>query len=146
MAANRNPPPDEILRGPIKSKTVLPVLVLHILANGPEHGFGLMQRIDEICSGLLAANTNTMYPLLRRLEERGFIDGTWDHPTKRARRIYSITPAGRERLERIKANMLPYLDYLTASVDRLRLELYGTAGRAAPLAATRRARHLPTTA
>ena len=126
MASQLNPTPDELLRGPIKSKTVLPVLVLHLLAGGPEHGFGLMQRIDEVCSGLLAANTNTIYPLLRRLEERGFIDGVWDHPTKRARRIYSITPAGRERLARIKANMLPYLDYLTAAVDRLRLELYGT--------------------
>ena len=140
MTTNRNFPPDEILRGPIKSKTVLPVLVLHILESGPEHGFGMMQRIDAICSGLLAANTNTMYPLLRRLEERGFIDGEWDHPTKRARRIYSITPAGRERLERIKANMLPYLDYLTASVDRLRLELYGTrTNHARPLAEPRSA-------
>lgn len=118
-------PGDSILRGPIKSKTVFPVLVLHMLEAGPEHGFGLMQRIEAICSDLLAVNTNTIYPLLRRLEERGFISGEWDHPTKRTRRIYAITPAGRERLARIKANMLPYLDYLAASVDRLRHELYG---------------------
>jgi DNA-binding PadR family transcriptional regulator len=131
MPTNLTPTaPDEILHGPIKSKTVLPVLVLHILAGGSEHGFALMQRIEEICGGLLAANTNTMYPLLRRLEERGFIDGAWDHPTKRARRYYSITPAGRERLERIKVNMLPYLDSLTASLHRLRRELYATPSRA----------------
>jgi DNA-binding PadR family transcriptional regulator len=116
------------------------VVVLHILEGGPEHGFGLMQRIDEICGGLLATNTNTIYPLLRRLEERGFIDGEWDHPSKRGRRMYSITPAGRERLARIKASMLPYLDYLTAAVDRLRLELYsGAPGRALPLLTTRSA-------
>jgi DNA-binding PadR family transcriptional regulator len=116
---------EELLRGPIKSKTVFPVLILHLLEAGPDHGFGLMQRIADVCSGILAVNTNTIYPLLRRLEERGFIAGEWDHPTKRARRMYSITPAGRERLARIKAGMLPYLDLLAASVERLRCELYG---------------------
>ena len=118
------PPAEEVLRGPIKSKTIFPALVLHLLACGPEHGYGLLQRIEAICSDLIAVNTNTIYPLLRRLEERGFISGEWDHPTKRSRRLYRITASGRERLERIKANMLPYLDLLTASIDRLRGELY----------------------
>jgi DNA-binding PadR family transcriptional regulator len=84
-----------------------------------------MQRIEELCAGLLAVNTNTIYPLLRRLEERGFITGEWEHPTKRSRRFYRITPAGRQRLARIKADMLPYLDLLAAAVERLRRELYG---------------------
>lgn len=117
---------EELLRGPIKSKTVFPVLILNMLDRGPEHGFGLLQRIAAVCDGVLAVNTNTIYPLLRRLEERGFVSGAWDHPTKRARRNYSITPAGRERLARIKTDMLPYLDAIAASVDRLRSELYGS--------------------
>lgn len=115
---------DEVLRGPIKSKTIFPVLILHFLSEGPEHGYALLGRIEGLCHGLLAVNTNTIYPLLRRLEERGFIAGEWDHPTKRTRRRYRITPAGRERLARIKANMLPYLDVLSASLERLRTELY----------------------
>jgi DNA-binding PadR family transcriptional regulator len=115
---------DGIVKGPIKSKTVFPVLVLHLLALQPDHGSGLMARIEEICSGLLAVNTNTIYPLLRRLEERGFIVGEWEHPTKRSRRYYRITDAGRERLERIKSGMLPYLDTLAGSIARLRRELY----------------------
>ncbi len=117
-------PAEEVLRGPIKSKTIFPALVLHLLASGPEHGYGLLQRIETICGDLIAVNTNTIYPLLRRLEERGFIAGEWDHPTKRARRHYRITDAGRERLTRIKANMLPYLDVLASSIERLRTELY----------------------
>jgi PadR family transcriptional regulator, regulatory protein PadR len=120
-----HPAADEVLRGPVKSKTIFPVLVLHLLANGPEHGYALLQRIEAICAGLLGVNTNTIYPLLRRLEERGFIAGEWDHPTKRSRRRYRITPAGRERLERIKSDMLPYLDLLAQSVERLRAEIYG---------------------
>jgi len=115
---------DEVLRGPVKSKTVLPVLLLHLLEEQPDHGLALMQRIESLCGGLLAVNTNTVYPLLRRLEERGFVTGEWEHPTKRSRRLYRITPAGRERLTRIKANMLPYLQMLSDSVQRLRRELY----------------------
>jgi DNA-binding PadR family transcriptional regulator len=117
-------PAEEVLRGPIKSKTIFPALVLHLLAQGPEHGYGLLQRIEAVCGDLIAVNTNTIYPLLRRLEERGFITGEWDHPTKRARRHYRITATGRERLVRIKANMLPYLDILASSIERLRTELY----------------------
>ena len=117
-------PADEVLRGPIKSKTLFPVLILHLLERAPDHGFGLMQQIETLCAGLLAVNTNTIYPLLRRLEERGFISGEWEHPTKRSRRIYQITPAGRERLARIKSNMLPYLESLSAALHRLQHGLY----------------------
>lgn len=115
---------EELVRGPIKSKTVFPVLVLHLLADRPDHGSGLMGRIEAICSDLLAVNTNTIYPLLRRLEERGFVHGEWEHPTKRSRRFYRITPEGRERLGRIKMGMLPYLDLIAGSIARLRRELY----------------------
>jgi DNA-binding PadR family transcriptional regulator len=123
---------EEVLRGPVKSKTVLPVLVLHLLEERPDHGLALMQRIEALCGGLLAVNTNTVYPLLRRLEERGFVTGEWDHPTKRSRRLYRITPAGRERLARIKANMLPYLQMLADSVKRLRHELYESVSEQSP--------------
>lgn len=115
---------EEVLRGPVKSKTLFPVLILHFLDEGSDHGYGLMQRIETMCAGLFAVNTNTIYPLLRRLEERGFITGAWEHPTKRSRRLYSITPAGRERLARIKDNMRPYLELISATVDRLQHELY----------------------
>src|SRR5579862_5944738 len=119
-------PAETLIKGPVKSKTVFPVLVLHLLAEQPDHGLGVMQRIQALCEGLLAVNTNTIYPLLRRLEERGFIVGQWEHPTKRSRRYYRITDEGTRRLERIKTGMLPYLDMIAASVARLRHELYQT--------------------
>jgi DNA-binding PadR family transcriptional regulator len=115
---------DEVVKGPIKSKTVFPVLILHLVKKQPDHGYGLMQRIDALCGGLIAVNTNKIYPLLRRLEERGFLNATWDHPTKRARRIYHITREGEERLVRIKGAMLPYLDAIAQAVADLRDELY----------------------
>lgn len=117
-------PVDDVLRGPIKSKTIFPVLILHLVKKQPDHGYGLMQRIDALCGGLIAVNTNKIYPLLRRLEERGFLYAKWDHPTKRARRMYFITPSGEERLERIKGAMLPYLQAIVEAVTDLRDELY----------------------
>ncbi len=117
---------DELIRGPIKSKTLFPVLILHLLDRQAEHGSSLMAQIEALCDGLLAVNTNTIYPLLRRLEERGFVLGEWEHPTKRSRRIYRITAQGHARLARIKGDMLPYLRMLAASVERLRHELYET--------------------
>jgi PadR family transcriptional regulator, regulatory protein PadR len=124
VPAKKREPIAEVIRGPIKSKTVFPLLILHLLSDQPDHGSGLMARIEALCAGLLAVNTNTIYPLLRRLEERGFVVGEWEHPSKRSRRYYRITPEGIARLERIKSGMLPYLDMLAGSVARLRRELY----------------------
>jgi PadR family transcriptional regulator, regulatory protein PadR len=115
---------DEVVRGPIKSKTVFPALLLHLIEQQPDHGYGLMQRIRALCGDLLAVNTNTIYPLLRRLEERGFVTASWEHPTKRSRRVYAITEPGRERLKRIKGLMLPYLDSVTGAIERLKTALY----------------------
>ncbi|HEY6326222.1 MAG TPA: PadR family transcriptional regulator [Candidatus Cybelea sp.] len=117
---------DEVIRGPIKSKTIFPALLLHFIAQRPDHGYGLMQRIDAVCGDLVAVNTNKIYPLLRRLEERGFVTAAWEHPTKRSRRVYAITPQGEERLTRIKFLMLPYLDSVAAAIERLKSELYGS--------------------
>jgi DNA-binding PadR family transcriptional regulator len=119
-------PIDEVVRGPIKSKTVLPALLLHFIERQPDHGYGLMQRITEVCGDLVAVNTNTIYPLLRRMEERGFVTAAWENPSKRSRRVYAITEQGEERLRRIKGSMLPYLDSIGAAVERLRAELYQT--------------------
>jgi PadR family transcriptional regulator PadR len=118
-------PVDEVVRGPVASKTVFPALLLHLIERHPDHGYGLMQRIDRLCGDLVAVNTNKIYPLLRRLEERGFVTASWDHPSKRARRVYAITEQGKERLSRIKTLMLPYLESVASAVERLKRELYG---------------------
>ena len=67
--------------------------------------------------GLLAVNTNTIYPLLRRLEERGFILGEWEHPTKRSRRYYRITTKAEPASTASKSGMLPYLE-IACGIDR----------------------------
>lgn len=103
---------------------MFPVLVLHLIKRRPDHGYGLMQRIQDVCGDLVSVNTNKIYPLLRRLEERGFVTASWDHPTKRSRRVYTITKQGEDRLNRIKTSMLPYLESIERAVRQFKEEMY----------------------
>lgn len=118
-----------IFRGPVKTKTIVPLLILHLLSKGPEHGYGLMERIADLTGDVMPVNSNTMYPLLRRLEERGFIVGEWEHPDRRSRRTYKITRAGAERYAQIKVRTRPHLDQLVVAVNRLRAVVFGARGR-----------------
>jgi PadR family transcriptional regulator, regulatory protein PadR len=115
---------DRVFTGEVKTKTVFPALVLQMLQAQPDSGYGLMQRIATL-GGIFPVNPNTIYPLLRRLEERGFIRGELDPSTKRGTMLYRITDPGAERLERIKANFKPYLTNLIAALQTLRRDLYG---------------------
>ncbi len=117
-----------IFRGPVKTKTILPLLTLHLLAEGPEHGYGLMERIAQMTGDIMPVNSNTMYPLLRRLEERGFIVGEWEHPDRRSRRNYRITAAGVTRYHQIKARMKPHLDQLIVAVRKLYNAMFAVQG------------------
>jgi PadR family transcriptional regulator PadR len=112
-----------IFRGPVKTKTIVPLLILHLLGKGPEHGYGLMERIAKMTGDVMPVNPNTMYPLLRRLEERGFVVGTWEHPDRRSRRLYKLTRAGAERYEQIKVRVRPHLDRLIGAMQLLRSEV-----------------------
>ena len=115
---------DRVFTGEVKSKTVFPALVLQLLHAHPDSGYGLMQRIANL-GGIFPVNPNTIYPLLRRLEERGFIRGELEGSTKRGTTLYRITAAGEERLESIKHNFKPYLTKLIAALQQLRRDLYG---------------------
>jgi PadR family transcriptional regulator PadR len=115
---------DRVFTGEVKTKTVFPALVLQMLQSRPDSGYGLMQRIGSL-GGIFPVNPNTIYPLLRRLEERGFIRGELDASTKRGTTLYHITEPGEERLQSIKANFKPYLTNLIAAMQRLRRDLYG---------------------
>ena len=69
--ARRGGRPQDPFTGELRRREVLPLLVLHLIAEGPSYGNQLMERIAGMTAGVLSVNPNTMYPLLRRLEERG---------------------------------------------------------------------------
>ena len=80
----------------------LDLMVLKTLEQmGPLHGYGVARRIEEISGNRLALNYGTLYPALVKLEQEGFVSGTW-RPSENNRRAkyYALTPAGRKRLAR----------------------------------------------
>ena len=99
--------------------------MLHYAAQEPTYGSRLMDRIAELTDGALIVNPNTMYPLLRALEAQGLLDGRWEHPERRSRRFYRITPAGEEERARLAAELGPRLDRIARSIDALRAEVLG---------------------
>jgi PadR family transcriptional regulator, regulatory protein PadR len=112
--------------GGLRRREVLPLLVLHLIAQGPSYGNQLMERIGAMTAGVLSVNPNTMYPLLRQLEERGLIHGEWEHPERRTRRYYSLTGDGRAEYERLVEDVRPFLDSVRTSIDEIVREVYGT--------------------
>ena len=115
----------EPFAGELRKRGVLPLLVLHYIADGPSYGNQLMERIASVTEGVLQVNPNTMYPLLRQLEARGLIEGKWEHPERRSRRYYSLTPAGRKEYRALVKDARPLLDSVATSVTKIVGELYG---------------------
>lgn len=78
----------------------LDMLVLKAVSLGPLHGYGVLLRIQQISGGRLEIQQGSLYPALYRLEHEGWIGGEWGQSeNKRRARYYSLTAAGRKRLE-----------------------------------------------
>jgi DNA-binding PadR family transcriptional regulator len=111
--------------GGLRRREVLPLLVLHLISQGPSYGNQLMERIGGMTAGVLSVNPNTMYPLLRQLESRGLIVGQWEHPERRSRRYYTLTAQGKEEYGRLVEEVRPFLDSVKSSIDEIVREVYG---------------------
>jgi len=75
------------------------LLVLSLLEDQPRHGYDLSKLIEIRSGGVLRFHVTSLYPLLYRLEERGWIDSRWvEKAEQRRRRYYSLTPEGRKVL------------------------------------------------
>jgi PadR family transcriptional regulator, regulatory protein PadR len=67
---------------------------------GPQHGWRIARRIEQISGGLLAVNQGTLYPLLLKLEHEGSVASEWGtSENNRRARFYRLTRAGRKQLQ-----------------------------------------------
>ena len=79
----------------------LPLLILRILATGPNHGFAIARRIHQVSNDVLKVEEGSLYPALHRLEVQGWIDSEWRATeNNRNAKYYRLTRAGRKQLER----------------------------------------------
>jgi transcriptional regulator len=75
------------------------LLILSLLDARPRHGYDLSKLIETRSGGTLKFHIDSLYPLLYRLEERGWIKGAWvEKADERRRRFYKLTPEGRRVL------------------------------------------------
>ena len=75
------------------------LLILSLLEAQPRHGYDLSKLIEARSGGQLVFHVDSLYPLLYRLEERGWIKGVWvEKPSQRRRRFYNLTRDGRRAL------------------------------------------------
>src|ERR1051325_4567152 len=75
------------------------LLILSLIEHRPRHGYEIGKLIEMRSSGVLRFNVASLYPLLYRLEKRGWIPGRWGGKSgQRRRRYYRLTPAGKKVL------------------------------------------------
>jgi len=94
------------LGSPMKRKLdilqgTLDLMVLRALATlGPQHGYAIASRLEQIGEGALQLNMGSLYPALVRLEQRGLVRAKWGTTENNRRaRFYEITPAGRKQMQ-----------------------------------------------
>jgi transcriptional regulator len=87
-------------------------LLMSLLEAEPRHGYELQKLIESRSKGVLTFHVASLYPLLYRMEERGWIVGRWvEKAGERRRRFYRLTPAGKTALE---AQRQSWREFVTA--------------------------------
>ncbi|BBB91402.1 PadR family transcriptional regulator [Methylomusa anaerophila] len=104
-------------------RLVLGIYILKILQQEPAHGNKLAEEIRQRTQNAYTPNTNALYPLLRRMEEKGYIVGEWDSPVRRNKRIYTITAAGLGRIPALETMLAERLKHLEWKISVLREDL-----------------------
>lgn len=83
----------------------LDLLILRALELAPMHGVGIAARIEQVTRGAFLVKPGSLFPALRRLEQRGWIEGEWGpSENNRRARYYKLTRAGYAQLVEEKRN------------------------------------------
>jgi PadR family transcriptional regulator PadR len=91
--------PNDLVQG------TLDLLILKIVSLEPKHGWAIAKRIQQISNEALQVQQGSLYPALYRLERQGWMKADWRHTeTGRQAKFYSLTRAGKRRLEKERAN------------------------------------------
>jgi PadR family transcriptional regulator PadR len=95
-------------------------LILALLKHRARHGYELSKLIEFRSRGTLSFNVSSLYPLLHRMEERGWIEGRWvEQLGERRRRFYSITRDGKKTLATQRESWREFVEAI-ALVSRLK--------------------------
>lgn len=115
MSKGASPRRSEVLQGTLDLMILKTLQVL-----GPQHGFGIARRIEQVSEDVLQLNEGTVYTSLLRLQQQGWITADWGtSENNRKAKFYSITKSGLKQLARETAGW----EQISAVIGRvLRLE------------------------
>jgi transcriptional regulator len=92
----------------------LGLVVLKALLGGERHGYAIARWVEETTGDVMRVEEGSLYPALRRLEDRGFITAQWGlSENNRRARYYELTPAGRRHLKGEAARWLEFSGAVT---------------------------------
>jgi len=78
----------------------LDLLILRALQTGPQHGWAISERVQQVSDDVLRIQQGSLYPALHRLERRGWIKAQWGvSDNNRRAKYYELTRSGRRQLE-----------------------------------------------
>ncbi|HET8923210.1 MAG TPA: PadR family transcriptional regulator [Candidatus Acidoferrum sp.] len=89
--------------GPGIKRGTAELAILSVLEDGPLHGYEMARRIERQTKGTLRFTLAALYPMLYRMEQRGWIRGNWETAGNgRRRRCYRLTRAGKKELSPLR--------------------------------------------
>lgn len=105
MATSNSPFDKELKKGSAE------LLILSLLEARARHGYEISQQIEQLSEGTLKFNVASFYPLLYRLEKRGWIEGQWvEKEGQRRRRYYKLTADGRKMLKQHRRTWAEFVE------------------------------------
>ena len=94
----------------------LDLLLLAILAEGPAHGYAVIESLRQSSGGLFDLPEGTIYPALHRLEAQGLLQSHWQNDVPRRRRVYELTAKGQQALAKRQQEWQIFLNAVNATV------------------------------
>jgi len=102
---------------------IIGLYILKILQQEPAYGNKLAAEIKRRTQDCYTPNTNALYPLLRKMEERGYIVGEWDSLVTRGKRIFTITDGGIARIPALEVLLQERITEVERKMRLLRTDL-----------------------
>ena len=91
----------------------LTLAILAAILDGEFYGYNIMKRLNRKEYDNLQVEPSTIYPLLRRLEQRGMLDAEWSEAEGKRKRLYFVTRGGKEMLRKMSKTWLDLTEQLT---------------------------------
>ncbi|WP_312422472.1 PadR family transcriptional regulator [Anaerospora hongkongensis] len=104
-------------------KVITALFILSILEEGAAHGNKINEEIKRRTDKMLNPNPNVLYPLLRAMEEKGYIAGSWDNVSTRNKRIYTITNCGKASIPVLREKVDQHLCAAEQKLKMIRCSL-----------------------